>query len=152
MKSFFKHAGEFLLKYPQISINSTDEMLVRDECMKHLGITNVRQLNDRYEGQAFLNKTLKNVGSVMVIQRYLGIPVINVRKTDLGDFKPKLVINNKEFTVLVFQFGTLPLVDIDNLSENTFFIIQKDRVTFNLCGFAKREIINENVIAVSFEI
>ena len=151
MKSFFKYAGEFLRTYPQIRITTREEILIRDECMKHLGLTNLGQLRDRYEGQSFFDKTLMNIGSLMAIQKHLGLSLIDVSQIDLGDFKPKLIINDQEIDVLVFDFGTLPLVNMDNLDRDTFFVIQKDRVTFNLCGVASKETIKENVIDTHIE-
>ncbi len=151
MKEFLKYIGEYLRTYPQIRFNRNDEILIRDESMKHLGLTNLNQLRDRYEGQAFFDKTLMNIGGLMAIQKHLKLPLIDIKKTDLGGFQPKLIINNNVIDVLVFQFGTLPLIDINEIKNPVFFVIQKDRFTFNLCGFTDINVIKDNLINTSIE-
>jgi len=151
MKEFFKYVGEFLRTYPQVRINRTEEIWIRDEVMKHLGLTNINQMRDRYEGQAFFDKTLMNFGGLITLQKHLKLPITDVTKIDLGGFQPKLEINNKVIDVLVFEFGTLPLIDINQIKNTTFFVIQKDRVTFNLCGYTEIDTIKNNLISTSIE-
>jgi hypothetical protein len=151
MKVFLKYVGEFLISYTQIRLNRNDEILIRDESMKHLGLTNLNQLRDRYEGQAFFDKTIKNIGGLIAIQKHLKLPIIDVSKIDLGGYQPELKINNKTIDVFVFEFGTLPLIDIDQIKNTIFFVIQKDRITFNLCGYTDIQTIKDNLIRTSIE-
>ena len=59
MRTFLKYVGEYLNKYPQIRLRRNDEIVIREESIKYFGFNNVNQLRDRYEGQAFFDKTLK---------------------------------------------------------------------------------------------
>ena len=151
MKVFLKYVGEFLRTYPQIRLSRGDEVLIRDETMKQLGLTNLNQMRDRYEGQAFFDKTMMNVGGLISIQKHLNLPVEDITKLDFSGFQPKLKINNEIIDVFVFEFGTLPLIDIDEINNKTFFVIQKDRITYNLCGFATTDVIKQNMINTSIE-
>jgi hypothetical protein len=151
MKEFLKYIGEYLNTYPQIRFKKNDEILIRDEAMKHFGFTNLNQLRDRYEGQAFFDNALKNLGGLMAVQKHLELPLIDVKKTQLGGFQPKLIINNNIFDVLVFEFGTLPLINLNEIKKPIFFVIQKDRITFNLCGFANIKVIRDNLIRTTIE-
>lgn len=151
MKVFLKYVGEFLRTYPQIRLNRNDEILIRDESMKHLGLTNLNQMRDRYEGQAFFDKTMMNYGGLIAIQKHLNLELTDIKNINLNDFQPKLLINDKTIDVFVFEFGTLPLIDIDQLKNSTFFVIQKDRFTFNLCGYTDLETIKNNLVRTSIE-
>ena len=151
MRQFLKYTGEFLRTYPQIRLNSNDESLIRNECIKHLGLNNMGQLRDRYEGQDFFDKTLKNIGSVLSIQRHHELPNINPQRTDIGGYKPTVEINGVIFDIIVFEFGTLPLVNTDELDKPVYFVVQKDRITFSLCGIATAETIKNNLITTSIE-
>lgn len=151
MKDFFKYVGEFLRVYPQIRLNKTEEIWIRDETMKQLGLSNINQMRDRFEGQAFFDKTLKNVGGLISIQKHLNLPVEDITKIDFSNFQPKLTINNDIINVFVFEFGTLPLINIDELKNKTFFVIQKDNVTFNLCGYTDINIIQNNIVNTNIE-
>lgn len=151
MKFFFKYVGEQLRTYPQIRLNRGDEVLIRDETMKQLGLENLNQLRDKFEGQAFFDRTLMNIGGLIAIQKHLKMDIEDITKIDFSNFHPKLKVNNNTIDVHVFKFGTLPLIDIDNINNITFFVIQKDRVTFNLCGFADIEVIKSNMINTHIE-
>lgn len=149
MKIFLKHVGEFLMTCPQVRLTKTDEVLIRDSAMNHLGLTNLNQMRDRYEGQAFFEKTMKNVGGLNSLQKYLNIDIIDSNKLSLGDFQPYIMIDGIKVNINVFDFGTLPQINIKNIKNPIFFIIQKDRLTFLLCGLASKDVIKNNLIKVS---
>ncbi|MBN4070303.1 hypothetical protein JYT76_01345 [Olleya sp. AH-315-F22] len=67
MKLFLKYLGEFLRLYPQIKFTKNEEIIIRDSAMDHLGLTNLNQMRDRYEGQFFFEKTMKNIGGLIEI-------------------------------------------------------------------------------------
>lgn len=151
MKVFLKYVGESLRTYPQIRLSRNDEVLIRDACMTHLGLTNLNQLRDRYEGQAFFDKTLMNFGGLLAIQKHLTLPLTDINEINLDGYQPKLKIKGKIIDIIVFPFGTLPLINVNQIINSTFFVIQKDRVTFNLCGFTDVEIIKENLVNTHIE-
>lgn len=151
MKLFLKYIGEFLRLYPQIKFTRNEEILIRDSAVKHLGLTNLNQLRDRYEGQAFFEKTMMNVGGLISIQKYLNLPIVDFTKIDLSDFLPKIELNGEMFDIHVFEFGSLPLININNIKRPVFFVIKKDQVTFTICGLASKDVIKNNLIATSIE-
>ena len=149
MKLFFKYLGENLVLYPQVRFTKNNEILIRNSAMTHLGLTNLNQMRDRYEGQAFFEKTMKNIGGMMALQKYLNIELIDLDKTNLTNFKPHIKLDNKIIIINVFDFGTLPLINIDEIENPTYFVIQKDNLTFLLCGLATKEVIKNNLIETS---
>ncbi len=149
MKLFFKYIGEQLRLYPQIRFSRNDEILIRNSTMNHLGLTNLNQLRDRYEGQAFFDKTMKNIGGLMALQKHLNIELINLDKVDLTDFQPYIILDNEKILINVFDFGTLPLIKLKEIKNPIFFIIQKDSLTFLLCGLASKEVMKNNLIETS---
>jgi hypothetical protein len=151
MKLFLKHIGEFLRKYPQIRFTRNDEILIRDATVKHLGLDNLNQLRDRYEGQAFFDKTMMNVGGLISIQKHLNLPIVDFTKIDLSNFQPKIELNEELIDIHVFEFGHLPIINIDKIERPVFFVIKKDRITFTICGLATKEVIENNLVATSVE-
>ncbi|GGG56276.1 hypothetical protein [Bizionia arctica] len=146
MKLFLKYLGEYLRSYPQVKFSKNDAIQIRDSAMGHLGFTNINQLRDRYEGQSFFDKTMKNIGGLMAVQKYLNKELIDVDKANLTDFHPYIKLNDTKIDVHVFDFGTLPSLKVDDINDTVFFIIQKDNLTFLLCGFASVEVIKQNLI------
>lgn len=151
MKLFLKHIGEFLREYPQIKFTRNDEILIRDSAVKHLGLTNLNELRDRYEGQAFFEKTMMNVGGLIAIQKHLNLPTVDFTQIDLSDFQPTIELNGELIDIHVFEFGSLPLINIDNIKKSVFFIIKKDRLTFTICGLASKDVIKNNLASTSIE-
>ena len=149
MKLFFKYIGEYLRSYPQIRFSKTDEVLIRNSAMNHLGLTNLNQMRDRYEGQAFFEKTMKNIGGLMSLQKHLNLELIDLDKVNLGDFQPYIKLDGKKVNINVFDFGNLPLIKKKDIKNPVFFIIQKDSLTFLLCGLATKDVIKNNLIDTS---
>lgn len=149
MKTFLKYTGEFLKVYPQIRLSRNEEILIRNEVINHLGLNNINEMRDRFEGQAFFDKTIMNVGGLMAIQKHLDLPIVNISQINLDGYSPYLEINNEVINVMVFEFGKIPLFDDTKLKNKVFFVIQKDKTTFNLCGFLDIKTIKENVIDVN---
>jgi hypothetical protein len=146
MKLFFKYIGENLRLYPQVRLTKTDEVLIRNSAMSHLGLINLNQMRDRYEGQAFFEKTMKNIGGLMALQKHLNLELIDSDKVNLGDFHPYIKLDGKKVNINVFDFGSLPIIKIKDIKNPVFFIIQKDSLTFLLCGLGTKEVIKNNLI------
>ena len=72
-----------------------------------------------------------------------------MNKTNLTDFQPYIKLNDKKIIINVFGFGTLPLIKINEIKNPIFFIIQKDTLTFLLCGLAPVEVVKNNLIETS---
>src|SRR5690554_3620910 len=141
MKTFFKYTGEFLRTYPQIKITKTDEVLIRNSVKNYLGLDNLNQLRDRFEGQSFFEKTRNNICALMALQKHLNISLIDLKTTDLSNFKPTITLNNEVIDINLFEFGSLPLVKADEINNSIYFVMQKDTLTFLLCGYASKNII-----------
>lgn len=85
----------------------------------------------------------------MALQKHLNLKLINLDKVNLGDFQPYIKLDGKKVNINVFDFGNLPLINIKDIKNPVFFIIQKDSLTFLLCGVATKDVINNNLIETS---
>lgn len=151
MKLFLKHVGSYLRSYPQIRITRGDEIIIQNSVMNHLGVTNLNQMRDRYEGQSFFEKTMKNIGGLMALQKHLKKDVIDVNLVNLTDFQPHIIIDGKKIDIHVFDFGALPLLKVEEIKNPIYFIIQKDSLTFLLCGIVGVDGVMANIKESSIE-
>lgn len=151
MKLFLKYVGSYLRSYPQIKFTKSEEIIIRDSAMNHLGLSNLNQMRDRYEGQSFFEKTMKNIGGLMALQKHLKKDLINVNAANLTDFQPYIMIDGKKTDIHVFDFGNLPLLKVDDIQNPIYFIIQKDKLTFLLCGVADVDVVKANIKESSIE-
>jgi hypothetical protein len=149
MKLFFKYVGEYMRLYPQVRVTRTNQVLIQNSVMKHLGLTNLNHMRDRYEGQAFFDKTMKNVGGLYSLQKYLKLETIDFDLINLDNFHPSIKFGKENININVFDFGTLPLLNRKDFNKPTYFIIKKDSLTFLLCGLASKEVIKKNLIDTS---
>ena len=148
---FLKHTGELLRKYPQIRLTRIEEFAIRDAVLSFLGLNNLNQLRDRFEGQSFWNKTLKNYGAVIACQKHLNIPITEIAKLNLKDFTPQIHTQNKTYDIQVFDFGKLPDIELDSIQNSMIFVIQKDKSTFSICGYGEKQLILDNLVNSSSE-
>jgi hypothetical protein len=151
LSAFLKYTGEYLSTYPQIRLTTTEEFAIRDSVLKFLGLSNLNELRDRYEGQAFWDKTLKQYGALITCQKYLSLPRSEIDKLNLKDLTSQIQRKNAIYDVKVFDFGTLPELEFDTIQNPIIFVIQKDKSTFSICGFGEKHIILENLINSSSE-
>ena len=151
MKEFLTIVGEFLQTYPQIRLNTSDKKLISDSVLNHFSFENMGQLRDRFEGQAFLDKTTMKVGSVIAINKNFDFPAIDFDKLFLRDFQPQITLREECVDVHVFEFGTLPLLEIEKIDKPIFFVIKKDSITFSLCGLASIDVVKNNLVESSLD-
>ncbi len=151
LSAFLKYTGEYLSKYPQIRLTMNEEFAIRDSVLNFLGLTNLNELRDRYEGQAFWDKTLKHYGALIACQKHLNIPITEIDKLNLKNFTPQIQGQNTIYDVKVFDFGKLPDLEFDSIQNAIIFVIQKDKSTFSICGFAEKQLILENLVNSSSE-
>ena len=143
---FLKHTGEFLRQYPQIRLSMKEEFAVRDSVMHSLGLKNLNQLRDRYEGQTFLDKTLKNYGGLVACQKHLNITVTTIDDLNIKDFKPQIEGKNALYDIKVFDFGALPVLELKSIINPIIFVIQKDKTTFSICGYGDKDLVLKNLV------
>ena len=148
---FLKHTGEFLRQYPQIRLSMKEEFAVRDSVLNSLGLKNLNQLRDRYEGQTFLDKTLKNYGGLVACQKHLNIKITTIDELNIKDFKPQIQGKNGIYDIKVFDFGSLPVLEFTTIRNPIIFVIQKDKSTFSICGYGDKETILNNLVDSSNE-
>ncbi|MCA0131144.1 hypothetical protein LBU54_01005 [Winogradskyella sp. D23] len=123
-----------------------EEFAVRDSVLNSLGLNNLNQLRDRYEGQTFLDKTLKKYGGLVACQKHLNIKVTSIDELNIKDFKPQIEGKKDIYDIKVFDFGALPALELSTIKNPLIFVIQKDKSTFSICGYGNRDLVLDNLV------
>lgn len=107
------------------SIN--EQNIIQDYVIKKLEVKDLFKLRDRFEGQQFLNNTLKKVYTTMCLMEYLDIP-------NYQNIKPGFLntIDFKEFTSLNYSY-------VDNIEDAENMIIFKQDEVYSYINFFYRK-------------
>ena len=93
-------------------ISSSLRIEVQQVAINHLGLRDIFQLRDRFEGQAYMDNLLLKVAALNVLEKCTGLDFIEWAATKWdkkGDYT-KITIGGKPYRVIPFFFGSLPLV------------------------------------------
>jgi hypothetical protein len=138
MNLFVKYLAPFIRDYPQITLSRRFELEIQTYCMKLLGVKDMGELRDRYEGQKFLDNLLSRVSGYFVCANFLGASELTLEEI-LGKDKLSFNINGVSHSIFVFNFGELP--QINQVDLPMIFILKKDNQTYSFCGIASIDVL-----------
>ena len=143
MKNFLSkiltHRDSF---YPE-SISQNEKIKITEIVVKHFNLKDANQLRDKFEGVAFLNNFINNLGGVLCLGKCLRIDFIDLKTTNPLNFSNIVKIGSKKFEVITFNYGEFPLIDPKS-KYPVIFIINKDYQKFWIAGVANLKILNDN--------
>lgn len=124
-REFELHAKNFLLS-DRITIPSSYKIKVQNLGLKRLGLKSMNQVRDRYEGQAFMNRLMLKLSGIYLANKVLKLD-INLETLFLEKSEDYFVpINNIEFKLISFYYGTLPIVKIGTQIPLAFCAVKSD--------------------------
>jgi hypothetical protein len=142
--NFFKYIGEHLRTYPQFILSRVVLKEIQERTLVRLGMTDMGQLRDRFEGQAFYSDMVKKIGSLYACHNYLGMdkPVLSERM--FIDFKPEILIAGVKHKILTFNYGECPELEAGESKLPIIFVVQKNENTFSVAGTADMQTLDKN--------
>lgn len=140
MNLFIKYLSGKIVELPQIVISKTLEKEVQNYCIEKLGLKDIGDLRDKFEGQAYLDKRLNKVSAYFAASEYLLLPKLEINKIiEMNNLSIKW--NNRNINIEVFKFGELP--ELTKANDSVLFVLQKDKYKFSICGIATIDILND---------
>ena len=108
---------------------------LHNAAIKQLGLTNMNQLRDRYEGQAYLDRFLTKSFSEFAIQKMLGIDFVSIDLKTNKSYKPSLVYEDKTYEVISSSMDDYPLIPIGNYDYAIFCFVNIGRREVYVIGY-----------------
>jgi hypothetical protein len=142
MKDFITHIVSNRANFVNVDLNYKDINELEGSVLKSLGLESTFQLNDRYDGVSFFKKFSRKVSGVIVLEKLLGIEILNWQKINPANYKPIIIFEGKKIEVVTFDIKTFPKIPMINKIPK-LFIMQSDKRKFSVCGFANTEILNK---------
>lgn len=132
---FHKYAKEFL-SCEKINIPSSFRLKVQDMVTKKLNLQNLNEVRDRFEGQAYLDKTMLSMASKYILKIYLTNELIldidNINNTIKQNI---MSIDETVYQLVPFYFGTLPKLHTPSNLPLIFCSIRTDFRNGSVFGY-----------------
>jgi hypothetical protein len=143
MSEFLRQVGETLREYPTINFNRSFELQIQKIVLEYLDLKDLGKLRDRFEGQSFLEKSIRKISAYYSVLEYFGFekPQMNINLSN--DFNPIVNINGKDYDICVSEFGSFPKFRVNNFTKPIIFVLQKSIHTYSIAGVAELEILND---------
>ena len=122
---FHQYTKELLTKPESIPLKTINE--IQNIALKNLGLNNLNQLRDKYEGQAYLNRFLLTNTALFIADQHFNVETdfmekIGSSKTN-ANFYSHLGINYRLISIL---YGTIPEIPLDACEPLIFCIMHKN--------------------------
>jgi hypothetical protein len=140
MNLFIKYLAPLIREFPQVTLSRRLELDIQNHCMRVLGVKDMGELRDRFEGQKYLDNALYKASSYFACANFIGQADISLEKAlDSNDLT--FQIDGCSYGMLVFNFGELPLISITE--SPLILVLKKDVKTFSICGIATKEVLDD---------
>jgi len=141
MKEFISKVLSNNSKFHQDSLTYKDRKKVEKCVLDSFGVDNMISLRDIYEGDAFFEKFLQKIISIIILENLLKKDFIDWDTMNPKNFKSVLKINNKIIDVITSEFGVFPTIEIKNYNP-AIIAIKKDDKNVWICGYADIDTLN----------
>jgi hypothetical protein len=136
MKEYITTIGPLLGSFKRIKVTRNIIYKVRDMVTQILGLNNLNELRDRYEGERFHENFSGKILSAYSLGKYLNHDFIDLEGGNYNiRYKPSLDILGLELDINYTYYGNLHLVP-KKPKRPEVIMIRKNEHEFLICGYA----------------
>lgn len=139
---YYKVLGEKIVDCPQIKVSSATDNQIKDCVVEVVGVRDLGQLRDKFEGQAFLDDKLFKLQAYNACLNYLGKPLPKISKDYIENFKPIIRSENEILVMVPFRVETLPNMRIMEYKQPRIFVLHKGGFMYSIMGIASLDVLN----------
>lgn len=108
--------------------------------LKNLGLENINQLRDRFEGQLFLDNFLKRSFLEVAFEKYVGIKFIDkLKKETHKNYIPSFISNDKIFSLFSYTKGQYPKISTKEFDFAIFGLVNLEARHVEIIGFLPKQ-------------
>ena len=141
MREFLKVVLNHKKNFVPVKVTLSFNQKIQTTVLKILGLKDLNQLRDKYEGVAFLNKVQAFLFGMQVLETHLGTALIDWNKVLKKDFTGDFSMQSIDARVVTFKMNEFPVIQSEN-SSPIVFVLQKNETTGWICGLAAVETLN----------
>jgi len=120
----------------KIKIDYRNSEWLKGIALKNLGIENINQLRDRFEGQSYLNAFLVKSYSELALEKFLQVVIVDKKvKETQKNYSPHIVFNNFSVNLIAFTVGNFPKITKMKFDVGIFACVNLESKTVEFLGF-----------------
>lgn len=128
-------------------ISQNDLMLFQRTALNHLKLTNMNELRDRYEGQAYLNNFLVRSYAEKALESFLGAIFIDVEKQfNDKSYKPAFAYKNTGIELITAIPEEYPLIPRTPFKIGCIVLVNLESRSTYLAGFFNLDDITDHIV------
>ena len=141
MNDFLKYVIPFKQKFTSVKVTSLFTEKVKETVLDQLGLKNLNQLRDKFEGVAFYEKVLNFLFGLSVLENHLLCSIIDWRNVKQKKLQSNLALLNLDVDVVTFKMGELPIVE-KHSERPVIFVLRRNEKNGWICGLASVQTLN----------
>ena len=142
MREFLSDVVSNISDYGIIQLNHRTKLRTEEIVLDSLGLSNLNQMRDRYEGVAFHDSFNRKIMALCALEQYMDIEPSDWNHINPKDFQPNLEYLSVGIDVIVSDYGQYPVIN-KKIERPAVVMIQKDNKTMWVCGFASKEVLKK---------
>lgn len=144
MREFVKEVLPYSNNFICTDIPTREISRFKNIALNSLGLQNINQLRDKYEGSAFLQSFMIKVLPIIALEKHFKIELQDWDKLNPKNFVPMIYYKGTKVKIYSSQFGRIPLIDIENNISAIISMVREDNRVVWICGVASRSTLNGN--------
>ncbi|MFE3867553.1 hypothetical protein ACFX5E_05625 [Flavobacterium sp. LS2P90] len=128
-------------QYETVSYKGT--IKIQQAVLSSLKLNNINELRDLYEGVAFIDKFSLKILSILALETFLKLELIDWSIVNPKTYSPSIFISGKRVNVIMSEYGEFPVIDKMN-DEPAIITIKKGTKDVWICGFADVTTLNSH--------
>ncbi len=137
--SLYQHyIKEHIHNFRKLNLYSRDTLLIQKKTIQLLKLNDLNELRDKYEGVAYLNKLSLKLYSVIALERYLGINILNIEDLNHGNIELNIIDDDIKISVIPFNFLEIPVIKRYECDPCIMTVFRESRNLY-LCGYVSKK-------------
>lgn len=154
-KEFSIYALNLILKKKPIDLPTGLRIQIQNLAVKKLGLRDLFQLKDRFDGQAYMDNLMIKIFSLYIVSKTIDINSTNFDDLEsiINDDFTRVEFENKYYRIIPFYFGTLPIVYPTITDPIIFCAIKNDFKSGICCGILNNfQFTNETIFLPRYRV
>ena len=133
-----------IIHLPQYKMTNIDIHKVKEACVDILGVRDLGELRDRYEGQKYLDNKISIIGSYLATMEFLRKQKPLLNKDSIKKISPIVDWKDRLYEIVTCKYLEYPRLHIEQHHQPKIFIMQISENKYCFLGIGTTKIMNND--------